>query len=97
MYPEIPDSTVQPWVVNDRREELTNLTYEAHLRGNGADVLVASGAQQVTIPPDSSVDLPTLHCHAPSTLKVGEYELILVLKQGNQVLSENSYKVQIVD
>jgi len=41
--------------------------------------------------------LPSLNCAPPADLQPGSYQLVLTLKQGDQVLSENTYPVTVVE
>jgi len=93
------------WVVNDEHRTIEGATYEAWLRGvgpngvrpQGPGVPIGKMKEQVSIAADSVVSLPTLYCTLPSDLAPGAYELVLVLKEGDRVTSENVYPVTVVE
>ena len=88
---------VSVWVVNDEHRALEGVTYEARLRGQGRDAPLASHDSPVTLAADGVMDLPDLWCQPPAELPPGAYELLLRLKQGETVLSENAYPVSVVE
>jgi hypothetical protein len=95
-YPRhIPLDSV--WVVNEEHRAIDGAVYEARLRGQGREVLVGSSRAEGQIPADAVVDLPGLHCTLPADVAPGAYELVLTLKQGEKVLSENSYPLRVVE
>jgi beta-mannosidase len=85
------------WVVNDEHRSLEGVTYEARLRGQGKEVSVGKHEAPVVLPADAVVDLPDLYCTMPNDVAPGAYELLLTLKQGEKVLSENAYPVTVVE
>jgi hypothetical protein len=46
---------------------------------------------------DSVADLPALRCTLPQDVVPGAYEIVLTLKEGEKVLSENAYPVTVVE
>jgi len=50
-----------------------------------------------TISADSVAEVAWLEFPIPTQVAPGAYELVLLLKQGEQVLSENSYPVTVVE
>jgi hypothetical protein len=84
------------WVVNDRHESIKAATYEARLRGNGQDLLVGKAEEPADLPADDVAELKNLYCTLPTQVEPGKYELALLLKTGDQVISENSYPVTVV-
>jgi beta-mannosidase len=85
------------WVVNDEHRAFEAVSYEARLRGQGREVPVGSGKTNAAIPPDAVTDLPDLYCTLPNDVAPGAYELVLVLKQGEKILSANVYRVTVVE
>lgn len=86
------------WVVNDEHRAITGATYEARLRGQGKDTpVVCAGQTPVDISPDSAMALPGLTCAPPPDLPLGSYDVVLTLKQGEQILSENTYAISVVE
>jgi beta-mannosidase len=77
------------WVVNDRHESIKAATYEARLRGNGQDLLVGKAEEPADLPADDVAELKNLYCTLPTQVE-------LLLKIGDQVISENSYPVTVV-
>ncbi|HET7841093.1 MAG TPA: glycoside hydrolase family 2 TIM barrel-domain containing protein, partial [Terriglobia bacterium] len=94
---EQPGVGVSPWVVNDEHRTIENVTYEVWLRGPKGETKLATGEKHVTLAADSVADLPWIGCRAPQDLPAGDYQLVLVLKQGEQKLSENSYSVSVAE
>jgi beta-mannosidase len=92
-----PTVDVNPWVVNDEHRKIEDVTYEVRLRGPAGEMLVAASDARVTLPADSVAELPGIECRAPRELPAGDYELVLILKQGSQRLSENTYPVAIAE
>jgi beta-mannosidase len=91
------DMAVDLWVVNDEQHPLDGTSYEVALRRNGVAVSLARGKVAETIAADSVAQLPKLYCTVPQELAPGAYELILTLKQGEKMLSENTYPAAIVE
>ena len=60
-------------------------------------MLLASGKAKEAIPSDAVVQLPTFDSTLLNDISPGSYELVLTLKQGDKVLSENSYPVSVVE
>ena len=89
--------SVRLWVVNDEHRAIDGVACEVRLRGQGRDVLVGSSRVKVQIPADAVMDLPGLSCTLPAEVAPGAYELVLTLKQGEKVLSENSYSIAVVE
>ena len=85
------------WVVNDEHRTIEGVVCEARLRGEGKDVPVGASKKIETIPADSVADVAWLEFPIPTQVAPGAYELVLLLKQGEQVLSENSYPVTVVE
>ena len=85
------------WVVNDEQRAIEGATCEAYLRAQGKDVRVGGRKEIATIPADSVADVGWLEFTAPAELGAGAYDLVLVLKRGERVLSENSYPVTVVE
>jgi beta-mannosidase len=85
------------WVVNDEHRAIVGATYEGHLKGQGQDSSVCAYQKPVDISADSVALLPSLTCAPPADLPPGSYQLVLTLKQGDQVLSENTYPVTVVE
>jgi beta-mannosidase len=85
------------WVVNDEHRAIAGATYEGRLEGQGQDPSVCSSQKPVDISADSVMPLPSLTCAPPADLPPGSYQLALTLKQGDQVLSENTYPVTVVE
>jgi hypothetical protein len=84
-------------VVNDEQRAIEGATCEAYLRAQGKDVRVGGRKEIATIPADSVADVGWLEFTVPAELAAGAYDLVLVLKQGERVLSENSYPVTVVE
>jgi hypothetical protein len=63
----------------------------------GSDVLVGSSKEPVSIAADTVQDLPELYCTLPDDTTPGAYELVLLLKQGDRLLSENVYPISVVE
>jgi len=96
---------VKIWVISDRHEPIGQISYEAHLRGNGQDLVVGKNRDKddqgkdkapIELQADSVVQLENLYCTLPPGTATGKYELALLLKSGGQVISENSYPVTVV-
>jgi beta-mannosidase len=85
------------WVVNDEHHGIEGANYEVRLRGQGREVLVGSRKEPVGIAPDAVANLPSLYCTLPSAVAPGAYELVLVLKQGDRILSENVYAMSVAE
>lgn len=85
------------WVVNDEHRTLEGVTCEAHLRGQGKNIRVGASGKPGTIAEDSVTDFTWLEFRLPAEVTPGSYNLILLLKQGERVLSENSYPVTVVE
>jgi beta-mannosidase len=85
------------WVVNDEHREIQGAICEARLRGQGRDVAVGTAKPKDAIPADSVMDFSRLAIHLPSDLPPGDYELVLTLKEGERILSENSYPVTLAE
>jgi beta-mannosidase len=85
------------WVVNDEHRAITGATYEGHLKGQGQDSSACASQKPVDISPDSVMTLPALTCAPPADFPPGSYQLVLTLKQGDQVLCENTYPVRVVE
>jgi len=91
------------WVVNDEHHSIEGATFEARLRRQGVDVLVGSslpaepGKEPLSIAADAVQDLPELYCTLPPDAAPGAYELVLLLKQGDRVVSENVYPMSVVE
>ncbi len=94
---ELPGVGVSSWVVNDEHRTIEDVSYEVWLRGSKGETKLAASEKKVTLAPDSVADLPWIGCEAPQDLPAGDYELVLILKQGNQKLSENTYPVAIAE
>lgn len=92
-----PTVDVNPWVVNDEHRKIEDVTYEVRLRGPAGEMLVAASDARVTLPADSVAELPGIECRAPRELPAGDYELVLILKQGSRSLSENTYPVAVAE
>ncbi len=88
---------VHVWVVNDEHRTLEGLTYDARLKGHDREALVGSHGSPVSVASDQVADLPDLSCQPPADFAPGEYQLVLTLKQGDRVLSENTYPVTVVE
>jgi beta-mannosidase len=91
-----PSEYVGVWVVNDEHRAIKGATYEARLRGQGKSVLLASGRATGDMAADSVADLPALRCTLPQDVVPGAYEIVLTVKEGEKVLSENAYPVTVV-
>jgi beta-mannosidase len=69
----------------------------------GSDVVVGcslpaqAGKEPVSIAADTVQDLPELYCTLPDDVAPGGYELVLLLKQGDRVISENLYPISVVE
>jgi beta-mannosidase len=91
------------WVVNDEHHSIEGATCEARLRRQGREMLVGSsrpeqaGQEPVSIAPDTVQDLPDLYCTLPSDVAPGDYDLVLLLKQGDRLVSENLYPISVVE
>jgi hypothetical protein len=85
------------WVVNDEHHPLEGTSYEIGLRRKGVDISLARGDVKETIPADGVAQLPKLYCTVPKDSAPGAYELVLTLKQGDKMLSENTYPAAIVE
>jgi len=85
------------WVVNDEHRALEGVMCEAHLRGQGKNIRVGGSVKPGTIAEDSATDFAWLEFRLPAEVTPGSYDLILLLKQGDRVLSENSYPVTVVE
>ena len=95
------------WVVNDEHRTIEGVTCEARLRGQGKDVPVGGSSpvasflggfkSMATLPADSVIELGWLGFDMPADLAPGAYELVLILKQGDRSLSENTYPVTVVE
>jgi len=85
------------WVVNDEHREIHGAICEARLRGQGGEVAVGTTKPENAIPADSVTDFSWLGFNLPADLAPGGYELVLTLKEGDRVLSENSYPVTVVE
>jgi beta-mannosidase len=85
------------WIVNDLHQGLEGVTCEAYLRGGGKDVRVARGLKPASVPADSVVDADWLEFTLPAEVAPGEYDVVLLLKQGERTLSENTYPVRVVE
>ena len=90
-------ASLDMWVVNDEHRAITGATYEARLRGQGKDAPVCASQKPVDISPDSVMSLPGLTCAPSADLPPGSYDVVLTLKQGDQILSENTYAVTVVE
>ncbi|MBZ5562155.1 MAG: beta-galactosidase [Acidobacteriia bacterium] len=88
---------VHVWVVNDEHHGFEGLTYEASLKGHGREISAGRHDSPVTVAADQVTGLPELSCNPPAGLAPGEYELVLTLRQGNRVVSENTYPVTVVE
>jgi beta-mannosidase len=88
---------VHVWVVNDEHQAIEGVTYEARLRGHGREASVASHSTPIALPADGVANLPGLSCKPPAGFSPGDYDLVLILKQGDRVLSENTYPVTLVE
>jgi beta-mannosidase len=86
---------IVPWVVNDRHEPLDNCIYLVQVEGPGGSYEFTSPAA-FNVPGDGvQKQVPRLVCDLPANLKPGPYTLRLLLKQGERILSQNHYNVQI--
>jgi beta-mannosidase len=85
------------WVVNDEHRAITGATYTGRLKGQGQDSSACASPKPVDISADSVMPLPSLTCAPSADLPPGSYQLVLTLKQRDQVLSENTYAVTVVD
>lgn len=94
---QAPEVGVHPWVVNDKQEPIPGVTCQVLLSSGGKEVIVGSTSAATDIPADGVIDLPSVGCAPPSSLAAGDYELILVLKQRDQVISRNSYGVTVAE
>jgi len=92
-----PSAYLDMWVVNDEHRAITGATYDGRLKGQGQDSSVCASQKPVDIGEDSVMPLPSLTCAPPADLPPGTYQLVLALKQGDQVLSENNYPVTVVE
>jgi len=85
------------WVINDEHAPLAGTTYDVHLRGQGKDFALASAPVKDSIPADGVLELPKLYATLPKEAAPGSYQIVLTLKQGDKVLSENTYSVAVVE
>jgi hypothetical protein len=85
------------WIVNDEHQALDGLLCEAYLRASGKEVLVARRDRLASVPEDSVADVGWLGFKLPPAVAPGGYELVLLLKQGDRTLSENTYPVTVVE
>ena len=91
------EASASLWVVNDEHRALEGVICEAWLRGNGQDALVGSRNELAVIPADSVAEIGWLGFKLPTDIAPGPYELVLRLKQGEHVLSENTYALTVVE
>lgn len=85
---------VIPWIVNDAHKTLENCSYSVCLKNDHYRLEVHQD-QPFTVPMDSVLE------HAPSLsisndLPEGKYQLELVLRTNNDVVSTNSYEITVV-
>ncbi|MFB3921873.1 MAG: glycoside hydrolase family 2 protein [Terriglobia bacterium] len=85
------------WVVNDQHRTLEGVTCEALLRGHGKNFLVMESRKLAAIAEDSAADVAGLEFRLPAEVSPGVYDLVLALRQGDRMLSENSYPVTVVE
>jgi hypothetical protein len=87
---------LQPWVVNDTHRLLEGCTYSVSLKGAGSTIDFACD-EPFDIPPDAmALHAPSLTVPIPDDTLPGEYEIVLMLKQGQEILSVNSYPLELV-
>ena len=91
------DMAIDTWVVNDEHRPLAGTRYEVSLRGQGKDAALAGADAKEPIPSDGVVQLPKLYATLPTNVASGSYQLVLRLKQGDKVLSENAYPIGVVE
>jgi len=94
---EPPSVHLSPWVVNDEHRRIDNVSYEVYLEGHSEKTLIGSVDTPSALPADSVATLPEVDCPTPPGLQTGSYELVLILKEGKETLSENSYAVTAVE
>jgi beta-mannosidase len=85
---------ITPWVVNDVHKPLENCSYSVYLK-NGERRIEAHQDQIFTVPIDGVLE------HVPSltiseALQEGQYQLELVLRSNDEVVSTNRYEIKIV-
>ncbi len=104
VFPEIPLTSsgapqvrISPWIVNDAHRAIESAAFEVRLRAQDVDVLIATRKLDMTIAADSVLDLDSFDCAPPPALSPGSYDFVLLLKQGTNVLSENSYAITVVE
>ena len=85
-----------PWVVNDTHSLLENCTYSVSLKGAGTP-LEFTCDEPFDIPPDSmALHAPGMTVPIPDDALPGEYQVVITLKQGQEILSVNSYPLELV-
>ncbi len=85
---------ISPWVVNDGHNALEDCSYSVFLK-NDQHRMEAHQDRTFTVPMDGVLE------HAPSLtisndLPEGEYQLELILRSNNEVVSKNRYEISIV-
>ncbi|HME00427.1 MAG TPA: glycoside hydrolase family 2 TIM barrel-domain containing protein [Terriglobia bacterium] len=91
------DMAIDPWVVNDEHRQLAGARCEVSLRGQGQDTALAAADAKDPIPSDGVIQLPKIYATLPINIAPGGYQLVLRLKQGDNVLSENEYPISVVE
>ena len=84
------------WIVNDKHEAIDGVSYEAHWRGGGADVVLAKSEKAVAVPADDVVHPDSLYGTVPENVEAGKYEVVVTASVGGKEISENSYRVEVV-
>ena len=85
-----------PWVVNDMHRPLEGCTYTVSLNGAG-HTLEFTSDELFDVPPDSVVSrAPTLTASIPDDTAPGDYEVVISLKQGAEIVSVNTYPLALV-
>lgn len=87
---------IAPWVVNDRHEPLRGCQYSVLLAGAGGSFEFTT-PEPFDVPADGVLKAaPRIVADLPGNLPTGRYEVSLTLKRGDEVLSRNSYALNIV-
>ncbi len=88
---------VSPYVINDLHDAIDGVTYDVWLETERGRAPIGRSGSQADLPADSVTRLSGLTCYAPKEVLPGGYELLLFLRKGGQVISSNSYAVEVRD
>jgi len=86
---------VSLWAVNDRPEDLTGLRCECWLEQAEGPASYAFGQIAVSLPADSVTEVGQVKLVAKRP-KLGKYKLLLKLFNGEELVSQNEYPVELV-